>query len=74
MKIDDGIPLPGKRYGPRSVSGHRAHMMKIKGSVFCKTEVEAQRLRDALRHLGAKTMRRKRVEDGIQGVRVWRTA
>lgn len=68
-EIERGVPVPVVVTGrPLSAAGIKARQMKPGESILCETPQQANRLKDALYHLGARCARRETHE----GIRVWR--
>ena len=71
--IERGIPCPGPK-GPRTPGGTAAKNMVIGDSAFFQDKCDWETARKAIWSVGGKSVTRKRVEDGVKGWRLWRTA
>lgn len=67
IKIDKGVPIPERTGRPKSKYGRTVESMEAGDSVFCDTEIEMERYRQAGLHRGFK-MKRAKVDGGW---RVW---
>lgn len=75
FKIDKGIPIPPKGSGRRLKTGGAFGALEVNDSVFLsnKNQTDINALAKSAIKLGRKFTSRKTAENGVAGVRVWRT-
>lgn len=70
FKIEDNIPIP-RSQSARTLTGDIGIRIKRGQSVFFDTAYDAENCRQAICHRGKRAIKRKVVEDGVEGYRVW---
>jgi hypothetical protein len=73
LVVDEGVPVPKRKYLPRTVAGDAAMRLEIGDSVFCNA-AQRETVRQAIYKLGGVPLQRIEFRDGVKGWRVWRVA
>ena len=75
IKVDKGIPIPERRRGPGAPEKYPWREMAVGDSFFVPgiTSAKFGGTPLSMRNAGRVFARRSWTEDGVKGVRVWRT-